>query len=43
VTITQGSVSLEDLLGKFIFSVTDLVSSLQKPGQKPSSGAGTAP
>lgn len=42
VTITQGSVSLEDLLGKFIFSVTDLVSSLQKPGQKaatPSSGS----
>ncbi len=35
VTITQGSVSLEDLLGKFIFSVTDLVSSLQKPGQRP--------
>jgi phospholipid/cholesterol/gamma-HCH transport system substrate-binding protein len=30
VTVTQSSVSLEDLLGKFIFSVTDLVSSLQK-------------
>jgi phospholipid/cholesterol/gamma-HCH transport system substrate-binding protein len=43
VTITQGSVSLEDLLGKFIFSVTDLVSSLQKPGQKPSSNAGASP
>lgn len=43
VTITQGSVSLEDLLGKFIFSVTDLVSSLPKSGQKPSSGAGSSP
>jgi phospholipid/cholesterol/gamma-HCH transport system substrate-binding protein len=43
VTITQGSVSLEDLLGKFIFSVTDLVSSLQKPGQKAASGAGSSP
>ncbi|WP_419757279.1 outer membrane lipid asymmetry maintenance protein MlaD [Acidisoma sp.] len=43
VTITQGSVSLEDLLGKFIFSVTDLVSSLPKSGQKPSSGAGSPP
>jgi phospholipid/cholesterol/gamma-HCH transport system substrate-binding protein len=43
VTITQGSVSLEDLLGKFIFSVTDLVSSLQKPGQKPATGVGASP
>jgi phospholipid/cholesterol/gamma-HCH transport system substrate-binding protein len=32
VTITQSSVSLEELLGKFIFSVTDLVSSLQTSG-----------
>jgi phospholipid/cholesterol/gamma-HCH transport system substrate-binding protein len=31
ITITQGSVSLEQLLGKFIFSVTDMVSA-QKPG-----------
>jgi phospholipid/cholesterol/gamma-HCH transport system substrate-binding protein len=43
VTITQGSVSLEDLLGKFIFSVTDLVSSLQKPGQKAATGVGASP
>jgi phospholipid/cholesterol/gamma-HCH transport system substrate-binding protein len=43
VTITQGAVSLEDLLGKFIFSVTDLVSSLQKPGQKPSPALGASP
>ncbi|GAB0116815.1 outer membrane lipid asymmetry maintenance protein MlaD [Acidisoma sp. 7E03] len=33
ITVTQGSVSLEDLLGKFIFSVTDLVSSLKKGGE----------
>jgi phospholipid/cholesterol/gamma-HCH transport system substrate-binding protein len=39
VTITQGSVSLEDLLGKFIFSVT----SMQKPDQKPASAAGSSP
>jgi phospholipid/cholesterol/gamma-HCH transport system substrate-binding protein len=39
VTITQGSVSLEDLLGKFIFSVT----SMQKPGDKPASNAGASP
>lgn len=44
ITITQGSVSLEDLLGKFIFSVTDLVSSLQKSnGQKPAPASGSAP
>jgi phospholipid/cholesterol/gamma-HCH transport system substrate-binding protein len=43
VTITQGSVSLEDLLGKFIFSVTDLVSSLQKSGQKPAAPGGSSP
>jgi phospholipid/cholesterol/gamma-HCH transport system substrate-binding protein len=40
VTITQGSVSLEDLLGKFIFSVTDLVSSLKKNGPQPESNGG---
>jgi phospholipid/cholesterol/gamma-HCH transport system substrate-binding protein len=47
VTITQGSVSLEDLLGKFIFSVTDLVSSLQKTapkaGQTANPGVGVSP
>ncbi|MBV9785259.1 MAG: outer membrane lipid asymmetry maintenance protein MlaD [Acidisphaera sp.] len=31
ITITQGSVSLEQLLGKFIFSVTDMVNA-QKQG-----------
>jgi phospholipid/cholesterol/gamma-HCH transport system substrate-binding protein len=30
VTITQSAVSLEQLLGKFIFSVTDLASTVQK-------------
>ncbi len=40
VTITQGSVSLEDLLGKFIFSVTDLVSGLKKNGQQSGSSSG---
>ena len=29
ITITQGSISLEDLLGKFIFSLTNM----QKPGE----------
>jgi phospholipid/cholesterol/gamma-HCH transport system substrate-binding protein len=46
VTITQSSVSLEELLGKFIFSVTDLVSSLQKSGGASGGaahGAGAAP
>jgi phospholipid/cholesterol/gamma-HCH transport system substrate-binding protein len=44
VTVTQSSVSLEDLLGKFIFSVTDLVSSLQKnAGGKAPAGAGASP
>ena len=39
ITVTQGSVSLEDLLGKFIFSVTDLVSSLKKA---PGTGSGSS-
>jgi len=39
ITVTQGSVSLEDLLGKFIFSVTDLVSSLKKNGDNGQAGA----
>ena len=44
VTITQGSVSLEDLLGKFIFSVTDLVSSLKTSGgQKATPPSGSTP
>ena len=29
ITITQSSISLEDLLGKFIFSVTDLVGAMK--------------
>jgi phospholipid/cholesterol/gamma-HCH transport system substrate-binding protein len=42
VTITQGSVSLEDLLGKFIFSVTDLVSGLKKNGQQSGNASGSS-
>jgi phospholipid/cholesterol/gamma-HCH transport system substrate-binding protein len=38
ITITQSSVSLEQLLGKFIFSVTDLVGAM-----KPTPGAGQPP
>jgi phospholipid/cholesterol/gamma-HCH transport system substrate-binding protein len=40
VTITQGSVSLEDLLGKFIFSVTDLVSALKKTNPQAGASSG---
>jgi phospholipid/cholesterol/gamma-HCH transport system substrate-binding protein len=50
ITITQGSVSLEQLLGKFIFSVTDMVSAVQqtiKPaaqgGSASGAGGGLAP
>ena len=43
VTITQGSVSLEDLLGKFIFSATNLVSALPKSAQKPASATSPSP
>jgi phospholipid/cholesterol/gamma-HCH transport system substrate-binding protein len=35
ITITQSSISLEQLLGKFIFSVTDLVGAM-----KPTAGSG---
>ena len=40
ITITQGSVSLEELLGKFIFSVTSLNSAKSGPdgGGKPTDG-----
>jgi phospholipid/cholesterol/gamma-HCH transport system substrate-binding protein len=41
ITITQSSVSLEQLLGKFIFSVTDLVSAM-KPEQGSDQPPGTA-
>jgi phospholipid/cholesterol/gamma-HCH transport system substrate-binding protein len=34
ITVTQSSVSLEELLGKFIFSVTDLNNSASKSGAK---------
>lgn len=38
ITVTQGSVSLEQLLGKFIFSVTDMVNAVKPPGGKPAGG-----
>ncbi len=42
ITITQSSVSLEQLLGKFIFSVTDMVNAVkgQQGGASPGSGSG---
>ncbi len=42
ITVTQGSVSLEQLLGKFIFSVTDMVNAVKPPAAKPAA-AGTGP
>ena len=44
VTITQGSVSLEQLLGKFIFNVGDLSANVQKSlDQKAAPAAGGLP
>ncbi len=43
ITVTQGSVSLEQLLGKFIFSVTDMVNAVKPPAAKPAAAAGTGP
>ena len=44
LTVTQGSISLEQLLSKFIFSVTDALAAQKKAGQPASSGApGQAP
>jgi phospholipid/cholesterol/gamma-HCH transport system substrate-binding protein len=43
VQITQSSVSLEDLLGKFIFSVGDLSSNVQKHLRQEDQAAGQAP
>ncbi|MGC8478209.1 MAG: outer membrane lipid asymmetry maintenance protein MlaD [Acetobacteraceae bacterium] len=39
ITITQGAISLETLLGKFIFSATNMVSALGKAAP-PAQGAG---
>jgi phospholipid/cholesterol/gamma-HCH transport system substrate-binding protein len=43
VTITQGSVSLEQLLGKFIFNVGDLSANVQKSLDQKSQAAAPAP
>lgn len=38
-TATQGAVSLQDLLGKFIFSATNMVSAMEGSGAKSGGGA----
>ncbi|HEY5300488.1 MAG TPA: outer membrane lipid asymmetry maintenance protein MlaD [Acetobacteraceae bacterium] len=38
-TATQGAVSLQDLLGKFIFSATNMVSAISSSGPKPATPA----
>ena len=50
ITITQGSVSLQELLGKFIFSATNMVSAMNshdkggsQPAQNAPAPAGTQP
>ena len=40
VTITQSAISLEQLLGKFIFSVTNLASDQKAAAEKPKAAAG---
>ena len=44
ITVTQGSVSLEQLLGKFIFSVTDMVNATKPApgGAAPAGGSGAS-
>ena len=39
ITITQSSVSLEELLGKFIFSVTDMVNAVKPASSSAAPGA----
>ncbi len=43
ITITQSAVSLEQLLGKFIFSVTTLNNAKAGQDGKPADGSGSAP
>ena len=43
VAITQGSISLEQLLSKFIFSVTDAMSAQKKATAAPPSGGSSLP
>lgn len=40
VTYTQGAISLQDLLGKFIFSATNMVSAMTATGGKSDSSTG---
>lgn len=46
ITITQGAVSLQDLLGKFIFSATNMVNAMTsngKGGGQPAQGGSATP
>ena len=43
ITITQGSISLQDLLGKFIFSATNMVSAISGSGQAGQQGGQHTP
>lgn len=43
ITMTQGSISLEQLLSKFIFSVTDAMSAQKKAAAPPPSSAAASP
>jgi len=40
ITITQGAISLQDLLGKFIFSATNMVSAMTGSGKSTSGASG---
>jgi phospholipid/cholesterol/gamma-HCH transport system substrate-binding protein len=43
ITITQGAVSLQDLLGKFIFSATNMVSAMTGKGSSQPAAPGGSP
>ncbi|MFT8245917.1 outer membrane lipid asymmetry maintenance protein MlaD [Roseomonas sp. BN140053] len=43
IQITQSSVSLESLLGRFIFSVTQMAGNKPSEGEQPAAGASPAP
>jgi phospholipid/cholesterol/gamma-HCH transport system substrate-binding protein len=43
ITITQGAISLEDLLGKFIFSATNMVSAMTGKGSSQSTAPSALP
>jgi phospholipid/cholesterol/gamma-HCH transport system substrate-binding protein len=43
ITITQGAVSLQDLLGKFIFSATNMVNAMTGKGGQSGQGGAASP